>query len=316
VQLLCHCDFFRKKQKKKKRKKPLEGFAFCLVMKVLKRVDPVAEGLYGSRFERDISALDVSGEDKVFFGLTGGGLYFQKHFLSGRAHLQVNCVKWFPSGQVAMSGGSDTLVKLWDLENELDLDDEAAAVLKGEHKTGVLSLGYVGRGAEVISGSRESCIMWKVGTQTKMQAFAVEAPVHTMQVTENRAILGQKDEALVYDHRAEKKVGEMKQKGGMFLSSTLLDEHTIRFGTDHGVVVEFDVRKPEEGTVVVKRSDEAQILSLCKNNYSTSIGYVNFEEGDDQLVGEVGQAVVALHQLSGGKKFLCTSTTSLVTLAK
>jgi proteasomal ATPase-associated factor 1 len=53
--------------------------------------------------------------------------------------------KFFPSGQVLLSSGSDRQIKLWNL-----LDGACAATLKG-HVLGVTGIDFIDRGRNFIS---------------------------------------------------------------------------------------------------------------------------------------------------------------------
>jgi ABC-type phosphate transport system auxiliary subunit len=71
----------------------------------------------------------------------------------------------------------------------------------------------------------------------------------------------------------------------------------VRFGSDLGQIVEFDLRDGAKPATVVQRADQARITSLFgKGRYSTSIGTVVHGDEEKQ-VAEVGQSIVRAGKL-------------------
>lgn len=99
----------------------------------------------------------------VFEGATGN----VRRTLSGHV-ADVECVKFFPSNKVLLTGGSDMCVKIWSVE------DGSCPVTLAGHKRGITSLDMIDRGKEVVSSSLDGTIkVWVCGTQ---QCVATVAP--------------------------------------------------------------------------------------------------------------------------------------------
>ncbi|XP_043929327.1 proteasomal ATPase-associated factor 1 isoform X2 [Protopterus annectens] len=97
--------------------------------------------------------------------------------LSGHM-LEVNCCRFFPSGLVVLSGGIDTLLKIWTVEN-----GSCAATLKG-HKGGILDTAVVEKGRHVVSSSRDGTArLWDCLASTCLTVVAdCETPVNGIAV--------------------------------------------------------------------------------------------------------------------------------------
>ncbi len=96
----------------------------------------------------------------------------------------INSIRLFPSGVVALTCGSDTLVKIWSL---LDIDtddtrqtespisfDEPAATLRG-HTQAVLSSALIDRGRNLVTSSRDGTVrLFDVPSQSVIHVFSAE----------------------------------------------------------------------------------------------------------------------------------------------
>lgn len=96
----------------------------------------------------------------------------------------INSVRLFPSGVVALTCGSDTLVKIWSL---LDIDtddmchsespitfDEPAATLRG-HTQAVLSSALIDKGRNLVTSSRDGTVrLYDVPSQSTVHVFSGE----------------------------------------------------------------------------------------------------------------------------------------------
>jgi len=79
----------------------------------------------------------------------------------------INTARFFPSGTVVLSGGSDMLLKIWTLMQ----DCMCVAEFKG-HKRGILSSDFVDRGRNIVSSSRDgTAILWDVPSQTNIYSW-------------------------------------------------------------------------------------------------------------------------------------------------
>lgn len=81
----------------------------------------------------------------------------------------INDCKFFPSGIVLLTAGSDTQLKIWSVG-----DGRCGATLIG-HRAGVLDTAIVERGKNIVSSSRDGTVkLWHVGTQTVIHSFEPE----------------------------------------------------------------------------------------------------------------------------------------------
>jgi WD40 repeat protein len=190
--------------------------------------------LFASRFENDIccGSISSSGLFDVFFeivlidvcsssgrllvGQNGGSVAWQR--LNGGmsvvrdAHLQTTCAEWFLSGLVAFSAGSDSLIKIWDAEEDVPEEDadliSAVAVLSGTHKKAVLCVAAIGRGRSIVSGGRDGVVLWDVPSQKSVLSWLREAEVSC-------AVTGADDTApvIVGEKQGRAHVNKKKKKG-------------------------------------------------------------------------------------------------------
>lgn len=304
----------------------------------------VPSDLYSSRFEHDISSMDhLKGRSLV--ASNGGALIVLLHndddpadesssifFLSSSAHLlQLNVVRWFPSARVALSGGADATAHIWDLEDEADFSPVPAASLRGGgHATGLLSLGFVGPvGAEVVTGARDGALLWSVATQTALSRLLPASESVTCIGNGLQSVLLGSQSGTVWQADVRSSPAPVLQWTGLKsinaggaiscyhqLHPDHTHDHVMRFGTDRGLIVEYDRRKPGDEILqtLVQRPDGAAITSLFgERHYSTSLGVVaSFQGNDDFLIAEeAGQAIVSVRP-TGGRGFIAASTSHLI----
>jgi len=87
---------------------------------------------------------------------------------------------FFPSGKVAVSGGADLALRIWDIT-----DGNCAAKLIG-HTAGVLSVDFIDRGRNIVTSGRDGCcILWDIPTQTVIHKFEVGSSVNQVVVVQN-----------------------------------------------------------------------------------------------------------------------------------
>lgn len=126
--------------------------------------------LFETRFENDVCSGSLSDAGRLLFGQNGGSVVWKrgnKLAVVRDAHLQTEFVEWFPSGLVALSGGSEGVLKIWDCDEEEEEDEliSAAAVLTGGHRKAVLCAAMIGRGRTLASGGRDGLALWEVSDQ-------------------------------------------------------------------------------------------------------------------------------------------------------
>ncbi len=267
---------------------------------------------FGTRFENEVGCGEVAPQQRVVLGLNGGGLCWGEATHAPlrclpEAHLQTTVAQWFPSGTVVLSGGSDTLLKVWDTEEEAEAGGEdggsslePAATLSGQHKTGLLSAAMVGRGRTLVSGSRDCCVLWDVATQTAQRTVSAGGgETWSLAVSPDQAVVaagGAAGQGRVHDLRDANPGAALALTAGAEAGALLcaqIDGDSVEFGTQRGWLLQFDLRRADAAVVRVRREDEARILCLFRGGFATSLGSV-VRGGGELQVAEAGQSIVAV----------------------
>ncbi len=278
--------------------------------------------LFETRFENEVGCGEAA-EQRVVLGQNGGSLAWgnatEPLRLVKNAHLQTTVAKWFPSGGVCLSGGSDTLVKVWDAEEEEEqpreegeeISVEPAAVLSGQHRRGILSAAMIGRGRSLATGARDGSVVWDVSTQQATRTLSRADEVWSLACLADEHVMaagGVGGRGVLHDLRsAATPVGlSVGSESAGALTCAAIVGNAIQFGTDGGWVVEFDIRNVAAPALVqCRRDDGARITALfgAKGGFATSLGGVVTGAGsEERQVAEVGQTIVAVSHLanSGG----------------
>jgi hypothetical protein len=260
---------------------------------------------FATRFDNEVGCGHVTTEShRVVLGLNGGGLCWGEAGGALRcvpdAHLQTSVARWFPSNAVLLSGGSDTILKVWDAEEEMEegASLEAVALLSGQHKTGVLSAAMVGRGRTLVSGSRDCVALWDVSTQKALRTLGPGGEAWSLEcLADETAVVagGAAGQGRVLDLRearaATVALSTSAEAGALLCCQQEGDG--VQFGTERGWLVQFDLRRPDAPVVQSRRADEARILCLFRGGFATSLGSVVRGTAESQ-VAEVGQPIVAV----------------------
>ncbi|KAJ9050591.1 hypothetical protein DSO57_1013192 [Entomophthora muscae] len=106
----------------------------------------------------------------------------------------ISSVKFFPSGQVVLSGGSDFRAKVFGV------DGECPVTLSGRHHRAITNLAMVGRGRYSLTSSLDGQLnYWKVADESCVHTIAFEEPICHMSihVASDFALLPSVREAIV-----------------------------------------------------------------------------------------------------------------------
>jgi proteasomal ATPase-associated factor 1 len=127
-----------------------------------------------------VSASSRTGDIKVFDPISAQSVID----LSGHRGGTHSC-KFFPSGKLVLSGGSDLRLKIWTVA-----EGALAAEFSG-HSGGITAVAVVGRGRSVLSCSRDGCAkLWNSGSQQCIQTFNTD-PSESAGVANQCKVFGQ-----------------------------------------------------------------------------------------------------------------------------
>jgi proteasomal ATPase-associated factor 1 len=213
----------------------------------------------------------------------------------------INSIRLFPSAVVALTCGSDALVKIWSL---LDIDtddtrqtessitfDEPAATLRG-HTQAVLSSALIDRGRNLVTSSRDgTCRLFDVPSQSSVHVFSTAelTPVNQCFVsathhsegpardsrdvgTENKLLIAAANNGAcyLYDLRTRDSVDTLTRVNvrSPATSCTALAEHYIVVGHEDGAVITWDKRHAQN-PVHVTRHQPASVTSVAARDAHT-----------------------------------------------
>jgi proteasomal ATPase-associated factor 1 len=187
--------------------------------------------------------------------------------------------RWFPSQRVAVSGGSDCRLMIWDALSGIG-DARAATMLAG-HCGGVVDVDFVQRGREIVSASLDGTArLWHIATQQCVLAMGDvdrQRAVNACALAENAALLCAAREdghVCVYDVRS----GQVSASSAASSAANTVvvdSAHTFVIGCQNGAVVRYDRRNMSESTHRVVPYGDVAITRLRLANQGASEG----EEG-------------------------------------
>ncbi|KAG0270513.1 Cofactor of BRCA1 [Actinomortierella ambigua] len=234
-----------------------------------------------ARSVHDFVKTSVHGSAKVTF--TNDNLEFTGHDgielkkLSNRelkGHIQyVNTVRFFPSGQVILSGGGDFMLKVWSV-----LDGTCPVTMKGHIKP-ITDTAIIDRGRNIVSSSSDGGVrLWEVASgstirtlgsyDSKVNALALDewqTPVTPKSEpdmrefgTDGKLVIAACEDGALHgiDVRATEEVilRSSYNKAPVRACAYSAREHLIAFGTSEGVVEVFDLRQQDQ---IVSRHQRA-----------------------------------------------------------
>ena len=184
----------------------------------------------------------------------------------------VLAAKWFPSGEVILSSSSDLSVRVWGSKDGIN-----PRTFKG-HTRAVTSLGIVGIGKKVVSGSLDGSIrMWDVGPAKEVWKWETKGrgAVHELVVLESS------DEVENVQVLAASSNGLEVFSGSSSTSTTLaeygVDSKVVSMGFDAGS--KMIATGHANGTVTLRHLESLENVTAFKRNES-SVYSVSFQQGD------------------------------------
>jgi proteasomal ATPase-associated factor 1 len=211
----------------------------------------------------------------------------------------VNVSRFFPSGQVVLTGGADTVLRLWYLnltDATVDKPHSGACVatLKG-HQGAVFDAAMIGRGRQLYSTSRDGTMrLWDVSTQAAVHTYEPNKgalfdapPVNTCTLLHNSTstdvdeskivcIAGLSNGAVVQvDPRTDAVIPLVRFTSHSAINTVATyASNRVYLGDDSGVLRVLDTRKMSHTLLSFQRSDAAirhicavsPVLLWCANN--------------------------------------------------
>lgn len=245
--------------------------------------------------------------------------------MSGHLGDVLTC-KFFPSGEVLLSGGADLTLRIWSV-----LDGSCAVTLKG-HTAGVFDTAFVDRGRNFISCSRDGSVrLWDCASASEIRTLHRQGPAvnavcvgsavgagagpagaegtrdarewgtdgqHAVAATQDGVLLG-------LDCRGPDSTVLGRHATGAAFNCVARVDSDVLAGAEDGCVYRFDLRSPGPGVVLQPASSPAQSIALP--------GMVSYADGFCALVqhntdashvhvlsGVDGDPVVRIAALPGG----------------
>ncbi|KAJ2719592.1 hypothetical protein GGI07_005119 [Coemansia sp. Benny D115] len=96
----------------------------------------------------------------------------------------VTCCRFFPSGQVVLSGATDMRLRVWSAS------DGTNPVTMTGHTGAITDLGIVSRGRNVVSSAKDGAVrLWHCGSGSTIHTFALSAmPVNKIDIATNKQV--------------------------------------------------------------------------------------------------------------------------------
>lgn len=254
---------------------------------------------FSSIHSKGISCIDTSfgglgvsvcSDNKLRVWETSNGVL--RRDLSGHVFEAYNC-RFFPSGEVILSGGSDMQLKIWSA-----ITGECALTLIG-HKSAIMDTSIIDRGKNIITVSRDGTAkLWNLGHKTCIEdliqlAFgncintcalqtiesdldlgSRELPISPLSVgTLNKLLLIGCESGDMYGIglNSRKKIFELKNTSAVN-SCCFINEFNFIFGTQSGEIQLMDARNVEK---VIKSWEvsASPVLHLLSQTHNKSQGF-------------------------------------------
>jgi proteasomal ATPase-associated factor 1 len=143
-----------------------------------------------------------------------------------------------------LTGGADTTLRIWDLE---EFYGEPDALIKG-HQGAVTCAEFVGRGRNIVSGSRDGTgRLWDVPTQTMIHLYATQTgPVNSVALWKDANAVDSPAEGTIYFSRrikAQHKPTELLYVCFADSRDFGTEGNLFILGTEEGAVHVFDLRQ-------------------------------------------------------------------------
>lgn len=234
-------------------------------------------------------------------------------------YAEITDVKFFPSGEVLLSGSADMQLKVWST-----LDGSNPRTLKG-HTSTVTALGIIDRGRNVMSSSKDGSLkLWECGSGETIHSFARKTdqsdPVNDMLIlcspgssedgsrhlefgTAGKTVFAGHNSGFISYHDIRSKDLTFELPNQFESPCCSLASSTSQFhpasqspvflyaGYDNGTVAQWDIRKPEKPVESLLWNAQTPISSLYSRNgklfassgsYSSVVFDVDFKSGNMQ----------------------------------
>lgn len=233
---------------------------------------------YGFGAKKPIEHLSVSGDirgqvhDQNLVGVWSNEMSTEGYHISTPPFINLSGIhagdvyflKFFPSGKVALTGGADTTLRIWDIVDYDEQIKECDAMLGGTHTLGVLSADFIDRGRNIVSSSRDGSIaLWDVPTQKCLRTMdkslnpinsvhIINHNIKNLDATGQNTVIASSDQGEVYFYDVRTKVKQFKLKVPAPINEVSSHDQTIVCGTQTGSIYSWDLRNLSENTLEEK----------------------------------------------------------------
>ncbi|XP_031751960.1 proteasomal ATPase-associated factor 1 isoform X3 [Xenopus tropicalis] len=276
--------------------------------------------------EKNVSYLDISSGGDL--GVSSSTDQTFKSVLEGHTRDVFSC-KFFPSGQEVLSGGLDSLVKVWSVN-----DGSCLVTMKG-HRGSILDIAVVADGQNVISSGQDgtarlwdsaqgACIAVVDDSYSPINAIAVaevgnavnlgspkETPSSREVGTEGKlVVLAREDKSLEGVSLHSRQSVFDFDGSDAFNCCTFISSVGVLAGGLDGNIIHVDIRNPKSAVETVSWS-ETPVLSLVpfRDTYVASYGngtcYIPLK-GSEQVLQLTGPNRQPVFQVAAWKKLVYT----------
>ncbi|ANB15332.1 Rpn14p [Sugiyamaella lignohabitans] len=204
--------------------------------------------------------------------------------------------KFFPSGQAAVSIGSDFQIKIWNI-----VDGSNPRTLTG-HKGHITDIGIIERGRNIVSSSKDATVkLWEVGSAKEISSFDAGSAVNALAIlggpsifedvaalkfgVDNKTIaIGLETESIVssWDLRTSAEAFKLSVPAPT-TSIASHQENTLVTGHSTGEVCSWDVRNPSSALSCVNLSSSTSSASAITSLSVSSDSVVFSTEGETDV---------------------------------
>lgn len=252
--------------------------------------------VFGRLHTKSVTCLDVSNSGLgLSYSLDSKLLVWEsksgecRRTLSG--HLgDVYVSKFFPSGVIALSGGSDFVLKIWNTEN-----GKCAQNLIG-HRAAINDVGFISEGKLVVSCSNDgTCKIWDCGTAKCLSTFgsknesrllclivSSDSREDTVKYVDKTVCIGNTDGDLkILDYTSGISIFETSVQSAIN-TAAFTSSFNLVCGCSDGRLIQIDLRQPKHLLNVLEEDrGEVQCIAPFAQGYlaSFSNGSVCYKNG-------------------------------------
>uniref|UniRef100_A0A0N5ABX9 WD_REPEATS_REGION domain-containing protein n=1 Tax=Syphacia muris TaxID=451379 RepID=A0A0N5ABX9_9BILA len=213
------------------------------------------------------SACD--GSVKVWNSQYGG--LIKKFDFNG--NIDVNKVRFFPSGLVVLACGDDMSVRVFSVETGL-----CHRTFLG-HIRSVNDVGFIGVGREVLSIASDGTVkMWSVGSSECLHTFHINQrrlyALDVCRITNTESVLcgiAGEDGGSILDLRCGEIIPFLYTRTDKFMAVAFDNEHNVYLGSERGAIFNYDIRNRKAvGIFQTLRSDIMHFSKITNDMLFTS----------------------------------------------